>query len=131
MSTADFAFLDEVFDANDVALRSMLGILNERTFRKGKQIEQARLHTAIATTNFLRASDLTEAVLDRFAFRATLLPDYDPYSLLRVDEAYGRNAGKVVKPEKKVPFEQVDHLADIVEGLVPGQEIHAPAHIYS
>lgn len=126
---ANFAFLDEIFDSNDVALRSLLGILNERVFKKGKQQEDAKLHTAIATTNFLRSSALTEAVIDRFAFRATLLPDYNPYNLLRIDEAYGKNAGRVSTPDRKIPFAHLEHAADVVEGKVPEDAINVPYHV--
>src|SRR5262249_21679936 len=43
--------LDEIFDANAPLLRVLLGILNERTFKRGRQIEPANLHSAIASTN--------------------------------------------------------------------------------
>ncbi len=33
--TCDFAFIDEIFDASDVVLRTLLGVLNERIFAKG------------------------------------------------------------------------------------------------
>lgn len=128
---ARFAFLDEIFDSNDVALRSLLGILNERLFRKGKQYVEAVLHAAIATSNYVRASEVTEAVIDRFPFRAYLMPDHDPYNLLRIDEVYGRHTGKTVLPaqEQRIPFEHLEFLADIVEGRVAGREITAPPHV--
>ena len=128
---ADFAFLDEIFDGNDVALRALLGILNEREFRKGKQRQGVKLHTAIATTNFLRASDLTEAVIDRFAFKANLLPDFDSYQLLRVDEAYSKNLGRVApfQEGQRVPLAYLQFLSQIVEGKVPGQERRIAPHI--
>lgn len=128
---AEFAFLDEIFDGNDVALRSLLGILNERVFRKGAQVEPASLHTAIATTNFLKESDVTQAVVDRFAYRANLYPQYDQYGLLRIDEAFGRHAGTVVDFEesKKVPFRYIHHLADIVEGRALEKTIKIKPHM--
>lgn len=128
---ARLAFLDEIFDANDVALRSLLGILNERVFRKGKQYVEAELHSAIATSNYVRQNDVTEAVIDRFAFRSVLLPDDDPYTELRIDKAYERTAGDVVRPaeEQRLSIRELDYLADIVEGRVPGVQITAPAHV--
>lgn len=127
---ARFAFLDEIFDANDVALRSLLGILNERLFRKGKQQVDAVLHTAIATSNYVRATEITEAIIDRFPFRAYLMPSSSPYDQLRIDEAYAENTGKLVLPDhKKIPFEHIEYLADVVEFKVPGKTIDAPWHV--
>lgn len=128
---ADFAFLDEIFDANDPTLRSLLGVLNERLYSNGKQQERVRMHTAIATSNYLRNSEVTEAVVDRFLFQAYLLPDTDPYNLLRIDEAYERNMEnrpRVIQPDK-VSFDQLQYLADIVEGKIPEKRIQAPRHI--
>jgi len=128
---AQLAFLDEIFDANDVALRSLLGILNERSFRKGKQHVEAVMHSAIATSNYVRANDVTEAVIDRFAFRALLLPSGDPYEMLRIDRAYGDNVGKLElpRPEQRIPIDHLEFLADIIEGRVPERRIGCSAGI--
>ena len=72
--TADFAFLDEFFDASDVLLRSLLGVLNERVWLKGSQRVKAKLHTAILTSNYQRESKLTQAILDRIIFKADVNP---------------------------------------------------------
>lgn len=72
--TADFAFLDEFFDASDVLLRSLLGVLNERIWLKGSQKVKAKLHTAILTSNYQRESNVTEAILDRIIFKCEVQP---------------------------------------------------------
>jgi MoxR-like ATPase len=126
---AEFAFIDEIFDSNDVSLRSLLGILNERQFRKGKQHQEAVLHTAIATSNYQRASEVTEAVIDRFPFRSFINPEPTLYQTLLIDQQYEETAGGVIIPTKKVSFDQLDYLADVVEGRVPGRTIEAPASI--
>ena len=51
--TADFAYLDEFMNANDIVLEALLGILNERRFNQGEQQEVSSLHTALAMTNHL------------------------------------------------------------------------------
>jgi len=71
---ADFAFLDEFFDASDVLLRSLLGVLNERHWMKGNQQIPAKLHTAIVTSNYQRENDVTQAVLDRLIFKTEIQP---------------------------------------------------------
>ena len=98
---ADLAFIDEFFDANDMVLRAPLGIFNERVFKKGSQYERANLHTGIAAANYVRANDVTEAVLDRFLFRAYIAPDYSPYTLLEIDRAFTRHFGRATIPPIK------------------------------
>lgn len=127
--TAKLAHLDELFDANDAALRAIMGILLERKFNKGKQQETANLHTAIASTNYLRNTDITAAVLDRFAFKAYMMPQVDYYTQLRIDHSYEETMKAEPSPKAKIPFDYVEYLADIVEGKVPGHEIKVPYHV--
>ncbi|NUQ62916.1 MAG: MoxR family ATPase [Pirellulales bacterium] len=128
---ADLAFIDEFFDANDMVLRALLGVFNERVFKKGSQCEPSRLHTGIAAANYLRATEVTEAVLDRFLFRAYLAPDYDPCTLVAVDQAFARHYGRrdPTLPEEQIPLEHLARLADIVRGMVPQRTITAPPHV--
>lgn len=128
---ANLAFVDEFFDANDMVLRALLGIFHERVFKRGCQIEKAGLHTGIAAANYLRATDVTEAVLDRFLFRASIRPDYSPATLMAVDRAFSRNYGRRSEPleEQQISLEHLDYLSQIVRGLVPHRQIHAPAHV--
>jgi MoxR-like ATPase len=114
--TADFAFLDEFMDANDMVLRSILGILNERRFTKGEQKQDAKLHTAIAVTNYLRQSEMSEAVMDRFLFKATLDPKTTTLNEMLIDRVYGRHNGRVVMPETPLSMDVPRNLAKIVKG---------------
>lgn len=66
---ANWAFVDEIFDASDVLLRTLLGILNERQFSRGSFAADVPLITCIATSNFTRSNEQTEAIVDRFALR--------------------------------------------------------------
>lgn len=128
---ADFAFIDELFDANDMVLRALLGIFNERVFKKGTQLEHARLHTGIAAANYLRATDVTEAVLDRFLFRAYISPDFSPFTLLAIDQAFTRHHGRArpAAPDEQIPLEHIGFLADIVRGQSPDYSIGVPPHV--
>ena len=85
---ADFAFLDEFFDASDVLLRSLLGVLNERHWMKGSQQIPAKLHTAIVTSNYQRENDVTQAVLDRLIFKTEIQPITAKNKRIRVYENY-------------------------------------------
>lgn len=70
--TADFAFLDELFDASDVLLRSLLGVLNERRWTRGRQEVNCPLRTAILTSNYTRENEMTEALVDRILFKCNV-----------------------------------------------------------
>jgi MoxR-like ATPase len=128
---ADLAFVDEFFDANDMVLRALLGIFNERVFKKGVQTQPARLHTGIAAANYVRATAVTEAVLDRFLLRAYIAPDYSPFNLLAIDQAFARNYGRpgTVQPEQQIPLSHLHFLADIVRGRNREFRITAPPHV--
>jgi len=95
--TANFAFLDEFFDASDVLLRSLLGVLNERVWLKGSQKVNAKLHTAILTSNYQRESKLMQAILDRIIFKAEVNPSTAKNKRIKIY----RNALK--QPYFKVP----------------------------
>jgi len=127
---ADLAFIDEFFDANDMVLRALLGIFHERVFKKGTQTEPARLHTGIAAANYVRATNITQAVVDRFLFRATIAPDYHPYTLLAIDQAFGRHYGeREAVAGGRVPLTHLTRLASLVRGELPQREITAPPHV--
>jgi MoxR-like ATPase len=128
---ADLAFIDEFFDANDMVLRALLGVFNERVFKKGAQVERSRLHTGIAAANYLRATEVTEAILDRFLFRAYIAPDYHPFTLLSIDRAFSRHYGRHMAPgdEEQVPLAHLAFLAEMVRGAIPDRQITAPAHV--
>ncbi len=128
---ADLAFIDEFFDANDMVLRALLGIFNERRFKKGSQLEISPLHTGIAAANYVRATEVTEAVVDRFLFRAYIAPDYSPFALMAIDRSFARHYGRLQPPphDERIPLEHLSYLAAVVRGLVPSRQITAPAHV--
>lgn len=64
----EWGFIDEIFDASDVLLRTLLGILQEKKFTKSGREEDIPLQSVIATANYTRVNDITSAVVDRFAF---------------------------------------------------------------
>lgn len=70
IAAADWAFIDEIFDASDVLLRTLLAILQERKLLRGKEIIDIHLQSCIATANYTRITEMTEAVVDRFALIA-------------------------------------------------------------
>ena len=94
---SNYAFLDELFDANDSILRSLLGVLNERVFVRGTFMVRVPLITAVATANYTRYNEVTEAVIDRFLFQWEVqqLSEDDLYQLYDWEPQY---------PKTKIPL---------------------------
>ncbi len=111
---ANLVFLDEFFDASDVVLRSLLSVLNERKFINGSEQIDAAVHTAIATANYMRLNEVTEAVLDRFTYKSIIPEDNNVYSQLRIDKIYTKQKGEPSEPDKKIYFNQIIFLNEII-----------------
>jgi len=120
---SEFGFIDEIFDANDYTLRALLAVLNERALIRGVQRRHADIHTVIAATNYLRISEITEALLDRFLFKALIAPDKEPFQQYRISQQYLKNLGEAVEPPKKISYAELKYAHDVIKGLVKGHEI--------
>jgi MoxR-like ATPase len=127
--TADFAYLDEFMNANDLVLEALLSILNERKFTQGEQQEDARLHTALAMTNHLKYSAISEPILDRFMFKASIDPHGDTLNDMLIDNAYARHHGRASAPPHPVPLALLQQLTDVVLGTHPETAIEASQSI--
>lgn len=71
---AEFAFLDELFNANSAILNNLLTVLNERVFRRGIETHRLPLVTAFAASNHLPEDDALQALFDRFLLRCPVQP---------------------------------------------------------
>ncbi|HRS63157.1 MAG TPA: AAA family ATPase [Spirochaetota bacterium] len=127
---ANLVFLDEFFDASDVVLRSLLSVLNERKFINGSEQIDAVVHTAIATANYMRMNEVTEAVLDRFTYKAIIPEDNNVYNQLLIDETYTAKRGKPVEPDKKIYFNQILFLNEIITNNHRDIKVNVPDFIY-
>ncbi|HOQ10977.1 MAG: ATPase RavA [Spirochaetes bacterium ADurb.Bin218] len=127
---ANLVFLDEFFDASDVVLRSLLSVLNERKFINGSEQIDAVVHTAIATANYMRMNEVTEAVLDRFTYKAIIPEDNNVYNQLLIDETYTAKRGKPVDPDKKIYFNQILFLNEIITNNHRDIKVNVPDFIY-
>ena len=117
---ANFAELDEFFDANSPLLRTMLGVLNEREFKRGRQYEKAKLHTAIASTNgepdaVIKQSPELGAIIDRFIFRCKIEYLQSPASRLKMYKNFA--AGK--RPTVHIDYKKLESLSDLVLNRIP------------
>ncbi len=127
---ANLVFLDEFFDASDVVLRSLLTVLNERKFINGSEQIDTAVHTAIATANYMRMNEVTEAVLDRFTYKSIIPENTNVYNQLLIDHTYSMSGGKPVEPEQKIFFNQILYLYDIIKNKNRTIRIETPDFIY-
>ncbi|MBU3741753.1 MAG: MoxR family ATPase [Candidatus Kapabacteria bacterium] len=126
---SEFGFIDEIFDANDFTLRALLSLLNERRLIRGVQNVPSRLHTVIAATNYLRVSEVTEALLDRFLFKAVILPDKDPFIQYRISQQYLEHGGRTIPAPKKISFAELQHMHAIITGRDEGNDIRVSSEV--
>ena len=80
---ASMVFLDEIFNANSAILNSLLTALNEKIFRRGKQLIQLPVLTFVGASNLLPEEETLEALLDRFLIRVRC-ENVDPQDLEKV-----------------------------------------------
>lgn len=66
---AEFAFLDELFNANSAILNNLLTVLNERIFRRGAETHTLPLLSVCAASNQLPEDEALKALFDRFLLR--------------------------------------------------------------
>lgn len=74
---AEIAFLDEVFQGSTAILNTLLGVLNERTFRRGHTIVRCPLRVCAGASNALPVDDALAAFADRFLLRVFVQPVSD------------------------------------------------------
>lgn len=66
---AALVFLDELLNANSAILNSLLMVLNERVFRRGRETRQLPLLMVVGASNRLPEDDALNALFDRFLLR--------------------------------------------------------------
>lgn len=67
---ADFIFLDELLNANSAILNSLLLVLNERVFRRGRETRKLPALIVVGASNHLPEEEALKALFDRFLLRA-------------------------------------------------------------
>ena len=75
---AEIAFLDEIFQGSTAILNTLLGILNERTFRRGHTRMTCPLRVCVGASNTLPDDESLAAFADRFLARVFVDPIPDP-----------------------------------------------------
>lgn len=126
---SEFAFIDEIFDANDYTLRALLTCLNERKMIRGTQVKPAAIQTVIAATNYIRVTDVTEAVLDRFLYKAVIDPDREPFFMYRISQQFVQHRGGVAQPPSRIAFASLKKLSDTIRGVSAEHVVAVPSEV--
>ena len=126
---SEFGFVDEIFDANDYTLRALLSLLNERELVLGAQRVPAVTHTVIAATNYLRVTDITEALLDRFSYQSVAWPDKEGYDQYKIAQQYLRHGGRPSPPPFTIAFDDLKEVCKICHGESEQVSIEIPPEV--
>ena len=126
---SDLGFIDEIFDANDYTLRALLTTLNERRLVRGIQDVASPIHTVIGAANYIRVTEITEAVLDRFLYKAVVEPDREPFFMYRISQQFVLHRGGIATPEQTIPVATLKSLSNVVRGHDPAVSVAVPKEI--
>jgi len=98
---ASLIFLDELLNANSAILNSLLMVLNERIFRRGRETRKLPALMVIGASNHLPEDEALQALFDRFLLRVRC-DNVDPGQLNAV-----LNAGWVLERRTKEDRPQI------------------------
>jgi MoxR-like ATPase len=98
---AEFAFLDELFNANSAILNNLLTVLNERLYRRGREVIRLPLLSLFSASNHLPEDEALAALFDRFLLRCRVdpLPRDHMGKLLDAGWALEREGGSPARDE--------------------------------
>ncbi len=113
MPEADIAFLDEVFLGSTAILNTLLGLLNERLFRRGHTLVKCPLRICIGASNAIPEDPSLAAFADRFLVRVFVEPIADGRLEDLLEGGWGLGRGAVAQ---KASLEHVDFLAAAAKG---------------
>lgn len=71
---ANIAFLDEIFLGSTAILNTLLGVLNERRYRRGTYETKVPLWSCVAAANTLPEDPMLQAFADRFLLTSFIAP---------------------------------------------------------
>jgi hypothetical protein len=75
-------------------------------------------------------NEVTEAVLDRFTYKAIIPESTNTYSQLQIDKTYSVTMGNPEFFDKKIHFDQIIYLNDIIKNKNKDLRIEIPDTVY-
>lgn len=109
---AEIAFLDELFLGSTAILNTLLGILNERVFRRGHVAHACNLRICVAASNALPADESLAALADRFLVRAYVHPVSDGMLEQLLEAGFTADEAGA---DERARLSEVDLLAEAVK----------------
>jgi MoxR-like ATPase len=110
---AALVFLDELLNANSAILNSLLTVLNERVFRRGKETRPLPTLMVIGASNRLPDDDALNALFDRFLMRVRC-ENVPAERLPEVLEAGWQLELRRSEPEKKMNIDELRRLHSLL-----------------
>jgi MoxR-like ATPase len=105
---AEIAFLDEIFQGSTAILNTLLGILNERVFRRGHTNIRCPLRVCVGAANNLPEDASLAAFADRFLVRCFVDPIPDPMLEQLLEGGWSLNRSQ---NEKSASLNDIEILA--------------------
>jgi MoxR-like ATPase len=111
---AALVFLDELLNANSAVLNSLLMVLNERIFRRGRETRPLPLLLAVGASNHLPEDEALAALFDRFLVRVPCqnVPQEQLQDVLHAGWELDRAAGAA--PAATVSVAEIGELQRVV-----------------
>jgi MoxR-like ATPase len=110
---ASFVFLDELLNANSAILNSLLLVLNQRVFRRGRETFKLPLLMVVGASNRLPEDESLGALFDRFLMRV-MCDNVEFERLRQVIEAGWRIDQELDSMGKSLSVEDVQRLHHMV-----------------
>lgn len=129
---AELAFLDEIFLGSTAILNTLLGLLNERRFRRGHFEARVPLRSCVAASNQLPDDPMLQAFADRFMITLFVDPigDHALEELLHAGWQFSRfETAGAAPPAAALSMADLDALHARL-ALIDMAAVHAPyAHV--
>ncbi|MBO9633488.1 MAG: AAA family ATPase [Chitinophagaceae bacterium] len=123
---ANLIFLDELLNANSAILNSLLMVLNEKVFRRGRENRPLPVVMIVGASNHLPEDEALQALFDRFLIRVRC--DYvDPQLLNNVLDAGWKLEQKGLADKPEITVEAILDIQKMIN-TVDLQDIR-PAYI--
>ncbi|WP_448950531.1 AAA family ATPase [Labrys neptuniae] len=128
---AELAFLDEIFLGSTAILNTLLGLLNERRFRRGHYEAAVPLRSCVAASNQLPEDPMLQAFADRFLVTLFVEPvgDHALEDLLASGWEFGRREFAPRPSTPSFSMADLDRLHDELGQVDMAASRAAYAHI--
>ena len=109
---AEFGFLDEVFQGSTAILNTLLGLLNERKYRRGHTAMPCPLRVCVGASNALPIDPALAAFADRFLVHVFVEPVPDPQLEALLEGGWQLGADEATSEGPAARIDDLDALAE-------------------